>query len=335
LFRCTPDELKLVLIDPKRVELSLFDGIPHLACPVVKDVKLAASVFRMVVQEMDNRYEVFARNGARNISGYNDRVGEDEKMPYMVVVVDELCDLMMQAAAEVEASVQRLTQLARATGIHIVIATQRPSVDVITGVIKANISSRVAFACSSYHDSKTILDQKGAERLVGRGDMLFLPIDAAKPARIQGCYVSEREIEAVCGFLKNQRKPTYTIQPGAISNTGRGGGESEEAFTDEFYEPSVRFVVGTGYCSTSMLQRKYKIGYTRAARTVDAMEQAGIVGGLDGAKPRQVLVSKADLESVLGGSKGLPFGADEDEDEDDYVPPAEVVMPGEDEEEEN
>jgi DNA segregation ATPase FtsK/SpoIIIE, S-DNA-T family len=238
---------------------------------------------------------------------------------------------MMQSAAEVEGSVQRLTQLARATGIHVVIATQRPSVDVITGVIKANISSRMAFACSSYHDSKTILDQKGAERLVGRGDMLFLPIDAPKPTRIQGCYVSEREIEGLCGFLKNQRKPVYTIQPGAIPGGGGGGGEFEDAFTDEFYEPSVRFVVSTGYCSTSMLQRKFKVGYTRAARIVDAMEQAGIVGALDGAKPRQVLISKADLDAALGGSAGLPFAGD---DEEDYLPPAEVVNLNEEDEEE-
>lgn len=322
LFRATPDELKFVLIDPKRVELSLFDGIPHLACPVVKDVKQAASVLRMVVQEMDRRYELFARNGVRNIDGYNERVENAERMPYMVVVVDELADLMMQSAAEVEASVQRLTQLARATGIHVVIATQRPSVDVVTGVIKANISSRVAFACSSYHDSKTILDQKGAERLVGRGDMLFLPIDASKPTRIQGCYISEREIEVLCDFLKNQRRPVYTIQPGAFADGAAGGGEFEDAFTDEFYEPSVRFVVNTGYCSTSMLQRKFKIGYTRAARIVDAMEQAGIVGALDGAKPRQVLVSRSDIEAVLGGSRGLPFAGG---DEEDYVPPAEVV----------
>lgn len=334
LFRATPDELKLVLIDPKRVELSLFDGIPHLACPVVKDVKQAAGVFRSVVQEMDRRYEVFARNGARNIDGYNERVSAEERMPFMVVVVDELCDLMMQAAAEVEASIQRLTQLARATGIHCVIATQRPSVDVITGVIKANISSRMAFACSSYHDSKTILDQKGAERLVGRGDMLFLPIDAPKPVRIQGCYVSEREIEALCEFLKNQRKPTYTIVPGMSSGGGSGGGEFEDAFADEFYEPSIRFVVGTGYCSTSMLQRKYKIGYTRAARIVDAMETAGIVGGLDGAKPRQVLLSKADLESVLGGKLGLPFEGGGEDEEDEYVPPAELINPDEEEQEE-
>ena len=333
LFRCTPDQLKLVLIDPKRVELSLFDGIPHLACPVVKDAKQSAGVFRSVVQEMERRYELFSRSSVRNIDGYNERVPEEERMPYMVLVVDELCDLMMQAAAEIEASIQRLTQLARATGIHCVIATQRPSVDVITGVIKANISSRMAFACSSYHDSKTILDQKGAERLVGRGDMLFLPIDAAKPVRIQGCYVSEHEIEALCNFLKNQRKPTYTITPSAGPSGTSGGGEFEDAFADEFYEPSVRFVVTTGYCSTSMLQRKFKIGYTRAARMVDAMEQAGIVGALDGAKPRQVLVSKADLESILGGKLGLPFGSETDDDDED-VPPAEIINPNDEKEEE-
>jgi S-DNA-T family DNA segregation ATPase FtsK/SpoIIIE len=255
-------------------------------------------------------------------------------MPFMVVVVDELADLMMQAAAEVEGSITRIAQLARATGIHLVIATQRPSVDVITGIIKANISSRVAFAVSSHHDSRTILDQKGAERLIGRGDMLFLPIDASKPTRIQGCFVSDKEIDALCAFLKAQRSPTYTLQPmSGPGGGGAGGGDDDDSFSDEFYEPSVRFIVNTGYCSTSMLQRKFKIGYTRAARIVDIMEQQGIVGSLDGAKPRQVLISKAELESMLGGPTGMGPSDDVGYDEyDEDVPPAEIVMPEEDEE---
>lgn len=321
LFRATSDELKMVLIDPKRVELSMFDGIPHLACPVVRDVKQAAGILRSVVREMEHRYKLLAQRVVRNIDGYNESSTDGEKMPYIVVVVDELCDLMMQAAAEVEGSITRLAQLARATGIHLVIATQRPSVDVITGVIKANIPSRIAFACSSHHDSRTILDQIGAERLIGRGDMLFLPIDASKPARVQGCFISEKEIESLCTFLKEQRKPTYTITP-AVIGEGAVGEELGDALADEFYEPSVRFVVSTGYCSTSMLQRKFKVGYTRAARIVDCMEQQGIVGGLDGAgtKGRQVLVTREDLESMLGGRLG--FAPDEEE---ESLPEAEIV----------
>jgi len=324
LYRATPDELKFIMIDPKRVELTQFDGIPHLACPVVKNVNVAAGILRSVVQEMEHRYDLFSRTGSRNIEVYNDRVDDDSKMPYMVVVVDELCDLMMQAAAEVEGSITRLAQLARATGIHLVIATQRPSVDVITGVIKANISSRIAFAVSSHHDSRTILDQKGAERLIGRGDMLFLPIDAAKPVRIQGCYISEREVDSLCSYLKSQRKPFYTIEPSSVG-TGSGGEGSDagDVQADEYYEPSVRFVVQTGYCSTSMLQRKFKIGYTRAARIVDGMESQGIVGALDGAKPRQVLISKSDVAAVLGGQVGMRLEREDDEDDD--VPPAEII----------
>ena len=330
-FRATPDELKMILIDPKRVELSLFDGIPHLACPVVKNVKQAAGILRAAVQEMEHRYELFSRAGARNIDGYNERMTAEERMPYMVIVVDELCDLMMQAAAEVEQSITRLAQLARATGIHLVIATQRPSVDVITGVIKANISSRIAFAVSSHHDSRTILDQKGAERLVGAGDMLFLPIDAAKATRIQGCYVSEREIEGLCKFLKDQRRPVYTIQPGQVPETGAGGeGGEDDGLADEFYEPSVRFVVNTGYCSTSMLQRKFKIGYTRAARIVDSMEQQGIVGPLDGAKPRQVLITRGDLASIFCGQIGMRM--DNDGELDEQPPPAEEIRYDDEEE---
>ncbi len=318
LFRATPDELKFIMIDPKRVELSLFDGIPHLACPVVKNVKQAAGILRAAVQEMERRYDLFARTGARNIDGYNEKIPESEHLPYIVVVVDELCDLMMQAAAEVEGSITRLAQLARATGIHLVIATQRPSVDVITGVIKANISSRIAFAVSSWHDSKTILDHKGAERLVGRGDMLFLPIDASKPTRLQGCYISEKEISALVDFLKSQRKPTYFIQPMMVGEGGGPGGD-EDVLADEYYEPSVRYVVTTGYCSTSMLQRKFKIGYTRAARIVDFMEQQGIVGPLDGAgtKGRQVLVTKEELDTIFGGRSGLRTRACEGDLKDD------------------
>lgn len=337
LYRATPDQLKLVLIDPKRVELSLFDGIPHLACPVVKDVKQAAGIFRAVVQEMERRYEVFSRNGSRNLQSFNEKMKPEERLPYMVVVVDELADLMMQCAAEVEGSITRIAQLARATGIHLVIATQRPSVDVITGIIKANISSRISFAVSSHHDSRTILDQKGAERLIGRGDMLFLPIDASKPVRIQGCYVSDKEIDALCEFLKDQRSPNYTLQP--VSGPGGGGGveggddDDEGMFADEFYEPSLRFIVNTGYCSTSMLQRKFKIGYTRAARIVDIMEQQGIVGPLDGAKPRQVLITTAQLEQMLGGPMGMRSD-DFDDEYDEEVPPAEIVLLDQDEDEE-
>ncbi|MCE5197815.1 MAG: DNA translocase FtsK 4TM domain-containing protein [Armatimonadota bacterium] len=338
LFRATPDELKLVLIDPKRVELSLFEGIPHLACPVVKDAKQAAGIFRAVVQEMEKRYVQLSQVGSRNIDSYNtnEKVRPEDRLPYMVVVVDELADLMMQCAAEVEGSITRIAQLARAVGIHLVIATQRPSVDVITGIIKANISSRIAFAVSSHHDSRTILDQKGAERLIGRGDMLFLPIDASKPSRIQGCFVSDKEIDTLCTFLKDQRKPAYYLQPmsgPSGTSSSSDGGDEDNSFSDEFYEPSVRFVVNTGYCSTSMLQRKFKIGYTRAARIVDVMEQQGIVGPIEGsnAKGRQVMLSKADLASLFGAPMGMRSD-DVDEDDDD-VPPAEII--GEEEDEEN
>ena len=303
LFRATPREVKFVLIDPKRVELSLFDGIPHLCTPVVRDIRQATGIFRATLKEMERRYDLFVRAGVRNFDGYNEKVTPDERIPYIVLIVDELADLMMQAGPEVEFSICRLAQLARATGIHLVIATQRPSVDVITGTIKANISSRIAFAMNSQIDSRTILDMGGAERLIGRGDMLFKPIDAAKPTRIQGCIVSEREIEALVKFIKEQEKPDYTMEPMQIGEgpSGGGPGGGEDAMNDEWYEPAVRLVVTNGYASTSMLQRKFKIGYTRAARLVDAMEEQGIVGPLDGAKPREVLIGKGDLERLFGG----------------------------------
>jgi S-DNA-T family DNA segregation ATPase FtsK/SpoIIIE len=298
LFRATPRELRFVMIDPKRVELTLFDGIPHLMCPVVRDVKLAAGALRALLKEMDRRYDLFAEKGVRNIQGYNERVPEDERLPYVVVIIDELADLMMQAASEVETSIARLAQLARATGIHLVIATQRPSVDVITGTIKANIASRIAFAVSSQVDSRTILDMVGAERLLGRGDMLFLPIDASKPTRIQGCFVTEAEIEALADFWRAQESPTYLLHPTDF-DTPVGSELEDDEEEDELYPAAVRLVVAHGQASTSMLQRRFKIGYGRAARLLDLMERRGIVGPLDGAKPRQVLVTRAEAEQML------------------------------------
>lgn len=302
LFRATPRELKLVLVDPKRVELSLFDGIPHLCTPVVRDTRQATGILRATLKEMERRYDEFVRMGARNFDGYNEKAKPEERLPYIVVIVDELADLMMQAGPEVEFAICRLAQLARATGIHLIIATQRPSVDVITGTIKANISSRIAFAMNSQVDSRTVLDMGGAERLIGRGDMLFKPIDAAKPVRIQGCFLSEREIEALSKHLKEQESPDYTMEPVQIGEpTGAEG--LDDALNDEIYEPAVRLVATSGYASTSMIQRRFKIGYTRAARLVDAMEQQGIVGPLDGAKPRDVLISKEDLDTIFGTPK--------------------------------
>lgn len=306
LFRVTPREVKFILIDPKRVELSLFDGIPHLCTPVVKDVRQATGIFRAALKEMDHRYDLFVMAGTRNFDGYNAKVKPEERLPYIVIIVDELADLMMQAGPDIEFAICRLAQLARATGIHLVIATQRPSVDVITGTIKANISSRIAFAANSAIDSRTILDMSGAERLIGRGDMLFKPIDASKPTRIQGCYVSEKEIEELVKYLKEQETPDYTMTPMQIGEGGSGnGGAGDDAMADEMYEPAVRLIVTHGSASTSMLQRKFKIGYTRAARLVDAMEEMGIVGPLDGAKPRDVLISKDDIDRIFGGGPSL------------------------------
>lgn len=302
LYRATPREVKFILIDPKRVELSLFDGIPHLCSPVIKDVRQAAGILRTVLKEMDHRYDLFVQMGTRNFEGYNQKCKPDQKLPYIVVVIDELADLMMQAGPDVEFCICRLAQLARATGIHLVIATQRPSVDVVTGLIKANISSRISFAVSSQIDSRTVLDAGGAERLIGRGDMLFKPIDVSKPTRIQGCFLSERETDDIVSYLKEQEKPVYTMEPSHVGEGPGGGGNGggDEALADEVYEPAVRLVVTSGYASTSMIQRRFKIGYTRAARLVDAMEEHGIVGPLDGAKPREVLIQKGDLDRIFG-----------------------------------
>ncbi|MCC6483431.1 MAG: DNA translocase FtsK [Armatimonadetes bacterium] len=321
LFRSTPGEVRMVMIDPKRVELSLFDGVAHLCSPVIRNVRGAAGIFKAAVQEMDRRYDRLEQKGTRNIHNFNTQVEPSERMPYIVIVVDELADLMMQAAQEVEGSIVRLAQLARAVGIHLVLATQRPSVDVVTGLIKANIASRVAFAVSSHIDSRTILDVNGAERLIGKGDMLFRPMDAPKPMRIQGAFISEGEVKKLVEHLKGQRKPEYTLTPvetGAAGEGGARGAGDDPALADEFYLPAVEMVIRQGRASTSMIQRRFRIGYTRAARLVDAMEQQGLVGAADGANPREVLVSPERIDEILGlPPSGSPSDDDYEPEEDD------------------
>ncbi len=312
ILKMTPKDLRLVMIDPKRVELTLFEGLPHLMCPVVKDVKEAAGVLRAVVREMDRRYDQFSDAGVRNIEGWNEKASFADKLPFIVVIVDELADLMIQCGNEVEYSICRLAQLARATGIHLIIATQRPSVDVITGTIKNNISSRIAFAVSSGIDSRTILDSVGAEDLIGRGDMLFLPIDATKPVRIQGCYVTEKEIEDVCTFWRDQEKPNYVINPAEVAIRDRENEIRDAQDADPLYQEAVRWVIDRQQASTSMLQRKFSIGFQRASRILDMLEEQGIVGQRDGSKPREILVDPMQAEALLGNAEyasPIPDGA--------------------------
>jgi len=291
LFRASPSELKLVLVDPKRVELSDYNGIPHLLAPVIVDVEKILSALRWTLTEMDRRYKLFAQVQVRNIAGYNELYGL-QVLPYIVVIVDELADLMAFAPVEVEDAVIRLAQMARATGIHLVIATQRPSVDVITGLIKANIPCRIAFNVSSMIDSRVIIDQPGAEKLLGQGDMLFLPPDASKPTRIQGVFVSDQEIQNLIRFLKESGVvPQYTteVTEMAITKGYKGiGGQ------DDLFEESVRTVCQYDRASASLLQRRLRIGYARAARLLDELEAAGIIGPGEGAKPRDVLLRNAE-----------------------------------------
>jgi S-DNA-T family DNA segregation ATPase FtsK/SpoIIIE len=306
LLRARPDEVKLLLIDPKRVELSLFEGIPHLAAPVAHDAKESAGLLRWAIREMELRYSQFADLGVRNIVGWNERAKIDEEMEplyYLVIVIDELADLMMQAATEFETSICRLAQLARATGIHLVVATQRPSVNVITGTIKANIASRIAFAVASQVDSRTILDVNGAERLVGSGDMLFLPLDAptGKPIRIQGAYVSERDIAALVGFLKKQARPSYSQS--ALESVGCLSAIGGEAADDPMFASALEYVLATKHASASMLQRKFKLGYTRAARLIDMMEERGYIGPHDGRRAREVYGQPGQRAAASGGAR--------------------------------
>lgn len=296
LMRTKPHEVKLMMIDPKMVELNVYNGIPHLLAPVVTDARKASQALKKVVSEMERRYDLFSHTGTRNIEGYNAhvrKVNEETaekhpKLPYIVVIVDELADLMMVASSDVEDSITRLAQMARAAGIHLIIATQRPSVDVITGVIKANIPSRIAFAVSSSIDSRTILDMGGAERLLGRGDMLFLPAGASKPTRVQGAFLSDGEVEAIVDFVIEQQKVQYQEEMIPTEEA-----EILEA-TDDLFDEAVQLVISMQTASVSMLQRRFRIGYSRAARIVDQMEQRGIVGPPEGSKPRHVLVHEYD-----------------------------------------
>lgn len=307
LMRTKPDEVKFMMIDPKRVELALYDNIPHLISPVVYDAKEAAGLLRQAIAEMEERYRLLASAGVRNIGEFNkraERLGED-KLFYLVIVVDELADLMMQAAAEFEYSICRIAQLARAVGIHLIVATQRPSVNVVTGLIKANIPSRVAFAVSSQTDSRVILDCVGAERLIGRGDMLYSPIDASKPRRIQGAYTSVEEINRVVDHLQKQGDPEFLIEPIPLDEDDPSGGASVVGgdapdSDEELLSNIVDFVRMQKQVSTSMLQRKFRIGYNRAARIVDILEERGVVGPADGAKPRVVLPRLAGVASAAG-----------------------------------
>ncbi len=309
LFKATPEEVKLLMIDPKVVELGIYNGIPHLLVPVVTEPRKAAGALGWAVGEMEKRYKMFADRNVRDLAGYNKLVEtltdepEVQKMPHIVIIIDELADLMMTAPREVEDSINRIAAKARAAGMHLLIATQRPSVDVVTGVIKANIPSRIAFAVSSQTDSRTILDTGGAEKLLGRGDMLFSPVGSNKPARVQGCFVSDEEVEAVVEYIKSGGKANYddnimdeierqaTAEKQKSAPTDAEEGDGADSMIDE----AIRVVVENGMASTSLLQRKLKLGYARAARIIDQMEERGVIGPYEGSKPRKVLITKEQL----------------------------------------
>ncbi len=298
LMRTKPDEVKLVLVDPKKVELSIYNGVPHLLTPVVTDPRKANIVLKKIVAEMDRRYDLFEQSGTKNIAGYNtyidkknktkDEYGQIKKMPYIVVIIDELADLMLVAAKEVEDSIMRITQMARAAGIHLIVATQRPSTDVITGVVKANIPSRISFSVSSSIDSRTILDMTGAEKLLGKGDMLFLPQGENIPLRVQGTFISDDEIKSVVDYTIAQQKVHYDVSM-ENDEVGTTNGVEMDATEEPLYNDIVEFVVTQGKASASLLQRRFKIGYNRAARAIDILEERGIVGPSNGSKPREVL----------------------------------------------
>ena len=306
IYKAKPSEVKLVMVDPKVVELSVYNGIPHLLIPVVTDPKKAAGALAWAVQEMVNRYSLFASKNVRDIKGYNEALegeGEGHKLPQIVIIIDELSDLMMVSPKDVEDSICRLAQMARAAGMHLVIATQRPSVDVITGIIKANVPSRISFAVSSQVDSRTILDMAGAEKLLGKGDMLFYPAGAPKPTRIQGAFISDKEVEKIVDFVKNNGEATYNDEiikqiENANSTDKEIDSQDEEDDTDPLLMEAIDVVVETKQASTSFIQRRFKVGYARAGRIIDQMEERGIISGFQGSKPREVLMPKEKWEEL-------------------------------------
>ena len=308
LYKANPDEVKLILVDPKVVELGNYNGVPHLMIPVVTDPGKAAAALNWAVAEMTDRYKKFAEEGVRDLESYNEYVranDETEKvMPQVVIIIDELADLMMAAPSQIEESICRLAQMARAAGMHLIVATQRPSVDVITGVIKANIPSRIAFAVSSQVDSRTILDMQGAEKLVGKGDMLFNPMGMGKPVRIQGAFISDSEVNKVIDFVKDQVQDAAYNQD-VLTRIERNDVQGPEEEADELLSDAIDLVVKSGQASVSMLQRRFRIGYNRAARIMDMMEARGIVSAQDGSRPRQVLLSEEELKQMEEDTEGI------------------------------
>ena len=307
IYKAKPSEAKLVMIDPKIVELSVYNGIPHLLIPVVTDPKKAAGALAWAVQEMENRYTMFASKGVRDLKGYNEVIEKEDnfgKLPHIVIIVDELADLMMVAKGDVEDAICRLAQKARAAGMHLVIATQRPSVDVVTGLIKANVPSRIAFAVSSQVDSRTILDQVGAEKLLGKGDMLFFPTGAPKPVRIQGAFISDKEVEKLVNFVKANGETTYRdditeyIEKANTTDKEIDEGALDDDETDPLLNDAIETAIETGQASTSFIQRRFKVGYARAGRIIDQMEERGIISGYQGSKPREVLMTKERWEEL-------------------------------------
>lgn len=307
LYKATPDDVRMLMIDTKVVELGVYNGIPHLLIPVVTDPNKAAGALRWAVSEMTTRYRLFADRGVRDILGYNayiEETGEGDKLPQIVIIIDELADLMMVAPHDVEDSICRLAQMARAAGMHLVIATQRPSVNVITGVIKANIPSRIAFAVSSQVDSRTILDMAGAEKLLGKGDMLYYPVGVPKPIRVKGCFVSDKEVELTVDFVKNQMKALYDEDIIENINDDSGGsGEEDEDGVDELLPQAIEAVIDCGQASVSFIQRKFKVGYARAGRIIDQMAERNIISGYEGSKPRRVLITRERWEEMKMNSR--------------------------------